>query len=50
MKTGSLVEGGRLDEVGNVDEELQAKGKGIQPEEVLGEANTTPVSTCCLSA
>ena len=47
METGSLAEGGRLDEAGNVNEELQAEGKGIQPEEVLGKANTIPVSTLC---
>ena len=45
MEAGGLVEGGRLDEVGDVDEELQAEGKGIQPEDILGKARTLAVKT-----
>ena len=43
------MEGGRLDEVGNVDEELQAEGKGIQPEDILAKARTA-VSTWATAA
>ena len=46
MEPGGLVEGGRLDEVGDVDQELQAEGKGIQAEDILGKARKLAVSTC----
>ena len=50
MKPGRLVEGGRLDEIGDVGEELQAEGEGVQAKDILGKASAFAVSTCAVAS